>query len=221
MRSLYPRDALIIAAQAQTLDLLPTPNTAPLRAVLERLWADSWATGRHGAELQVAKASVRKDKGGSGTSPTVDVITNWSSWEPGNISAAILASDGGFAAALDRADITLEGITSTGIDRMGTILSEGLLNGDSPDAIARGLMEVLDDPDRAELISATESARFQTEATFASYTDMSVTRWDWLTTDGACPTCVDIEARNPHDMGEQGPPAHPRCRCAASPVVDI
>jgi hypothetical protein len=68
------------------------------------------------------------------------------------------------------------------------------------------------------MIAHTETARLQTLGTFKGYREMGVTAWDWLTTTGACPRCVALEARNPHSIDESGPPAHPRCRCAPAPV---
>jgi SPP1 gp7 family putative phage head morphogenesis protein len=211
---LYPLDALRVAAEARTLDLLPSPNTGPLEATLRKLWADSWATGLHGAQLQVDKVKKARKFG-----PDAEVSMDWDTWEPGDLDAAIFSADGAFADVLAEAGITIRGIAGTSLDRMGTILSEGLLDGHSVDKIARGLRGLLGgDRSRAEMIAHTETARLQTLGTFKGYREMGVTAWDWLTTTGACPRCVALEARNPHSIDESGPPAHPRCRCAPAPV---
>lgn len=209
---MWPAAVLRAAAEAGTVEGLPPADTGPLELVLGQLWVDAWATGRHAAGLQVGM--VRKAE----AAPTVDVDVDWSRWEPGNLPAAVLAADGGFAAVLAESGTTIRGITETTLGRIGSVLSEGMLNGDSVSTIARALSRMLGgDADRADLISHTETCRLQTLATFESYRDLGVRQWDWLTTDGACPRCLDLEAKNPHAMGEKGPPGHPRCRCAAAP----
>ena len=214
--ALWPRAAFNAAASARSLDGLPAADTGPLRDVLERLWADAWVTGRHSAEIQVKPARVRKD---TESEPSTSVVTNWDTWEPGNLPAALLADDGGFAAVLARTDVSINGIEGTTLDRMGNLLSEGMLNGDSVDTIGRALREIVDDPDHAEMIAHTESARLQSQASLAQYADEGIRLWDWLVSDGACPRCLDQESRNPHGLSDEAPPGHPRCRCSVSPVI--
>jgi uncharacterized protein with gpF-like domain len=74
--------------------------------------------------------------------------------------------------------------------------------------------------DRAELIAHTESARAVSVATVDSYRVNGIAQWDWVVSAGACPVCLDREASGPYGLGADTPPAHPRCRCSASPHVD-
>ena len=215
---MYPPAAIRVAAEAGTLDLMPQADTGPLRDALERLWADAWATGVHGAVLQAGK--VRKDDDGPDL-PVAETAVDWDSWEPGNLDAAILAADGNFAGVLDQAGVTIRGITGTTVDRLGAALSEGLLNGDSVDTIARSLAGVISDPARAEMVAQTESARLQTDASVQQYAAEGFGGWDWLTTSGACPRCVDREAANPHRIDDDHSPMHPYERCAVAPVWSV
>jgi 8-oxo-dGTP pyrophosphatase MutT (NUDIX family) len=210
---LWPAVAVRAAAQAGTVDGLPPADDGPLRQVMGGLWADAWTTGWHAAGLQVAR--VRK----AATAPPVDVGIDWDRWEPGNLDAAILAADGGYAAVLARSETVITGITGTALDRVGTVLAEGMLNGDSVDTIARALARMLGgDLDRAELIAHTETARLQETASMGRYADLGVREWDWLISSGACPRCVDQEMQNPHPVSEVPKiPAHPRCRCSSAP----
>lgn len=194
---------------------LPAPDVAPLRTALEGLAADAWAAGRHAADLQIKAAQrVRKDDGDA------DVTIDWGAWEPGHLDAAILTEDGGFAAVLAQTGTTIRGITATALDRIGGVLSEGLLNGDSAESMGRALRAYITDPDRAELIAVTESARIVETASMATYSDNGVREWDWLVSDGACPRCLDEEAKNPHPVSETSTiPLHPRCLPGTARVV--
>jgi len=122
-----------------------------------------------------------------------------------------------FARLRDNAGVTIRGISNATLDRVGSVISEGLLDGESVDSIARNLAGVIDDPARAEMISHTETCRAQSLASVDLYQSEGFTRWTWILSDGACPKCVDQESRNPHAVGDEAPPLHPRCRCSVAP----
>jgi hypothetical protein len=188
-------------------------STADLEAALRGIFVDAYGTGAHAAGQQLPP--------GSATLPGVDG-TSWDSWQPGDTAAADLASNGGLANMLDDAGIGIKGITGSLLDQLGNRIGDGLASGDSVDSVARGLMDIVGDRSRAEMIAHTETARAATIATLDTYGANGVGEWDWVLSDGACPECEDQEADNPHPLADSGdqPPLHPRCRCAVSPVVE-
>ena len=185
------------------------------RAWAHGVIADAWTAGQHVARIQaraVGKAAAQ---------PTLDVHDDWSTWEPGHIEAALRTAHGALQQALDAAGVTIQGLTATSVRQVGDVIADGLLDGDSTDTIADDITGLLGgNPVRAELVAVTETARAMTSASVDQYAADGFTQWDWMTTSGACPICVGQEALNPHTVGDDQPPAHPRCRCATSPVVE-
>ena len=189
-------------------------DTARLLTLLRQVRAAGWVAGTHVALGQT---------GSTATGPLATVLTSidWSTWQPGDIYAALKVADGAFAALLDSAGLTLRGLLDTTVRQIGDAIAAGLLDGASVDTIAASLTGLLAGNDwRALVIAHTETARAMTAATFDVYAANGIRQWDWLTTSGACPACLDAEARNPHDLGEAGPPLHPMCRCAAAPALN-
>ena len=80
---------------------------------------------------------------------------------------------------------------------------------------------------RAEMIARTETARADIQGSLAGYKASGlVSQKQWLTAPGCCDDCqeldgtvVGIDDEFPNDGGD-GPPLHPRCRCAVLPVLD-
>lgn len=145
-----------------------------------------------------------------------DPAAAWDAWQPGNIHASQLLEDGGFQDLLGT--ISIKGMDDTTLGRMGTALAEGAERGDSVDAIARSLGDIVSDPKRAYMIADTELARAVSAASQATYQINGVRQWTWLLSPGACPLCQDKEAAGPFDTGDPYPPAHPHCRCSSAPV---
>lgn len=102
------------------------------------------------------------------------------------------------------------------------------------DALARALQQSMDgygnalagmSRARARMIAVTETARAQTYGAFLAYQRLGVRQKEWLTTVGACAVCADNERQGAIPLqaqfpsGDQGPPGHPLCRCALTPVV--
>jgi hypothetical protein len=142
----------------------------------------------------------------------------WATWQPGNIDAAVKLSDGGLADLLDQSGQRIQGIEDTTLDRFGSILADGALNGDSVDTIAAALGDYLDDPARAFQIADTELARAVTGASFDQYLAAGVNEVDWLASPGACPICEDFAGNSPYPLRDfPDLPAHPVCRCSSSP----
>ena len=188
-------------------------SSTDLENVIRSMFADGYLSGVHGASVQTgANLSTQSGQVASGT--------DWATWEPGDVNAAIQSADGGLAQLLDTAGVTINGITDSTLDTLGNRIADGLMNGDSTDTVARGLRDMLDGDDtRAQAIARTETARAQTAGTLDNYTSAGVTQFDWVLSDEPCAECSDAADGNPHEFGDDAPPLHPNCRCAVSPVL--
>lgn len=185
-------------------------NTGPLAEALRGAYGDSYALGAlSGAEQTGATVVAGLD----GVAVPSDFDAMWAAWEPGNLNAAVKVSEDGLSGLIS-------GISDTTLDQFGSIISEGLLNGLSVDAIAGQLGDYLDDPNRAFAIANTEVSSAVTQASLQQFTAQGVTQFELITSPDACETCTDAEADNPHDLDDTDatPPLHVNCRCAASPV---
>jgi hypothetical protein len=81
-------------------------------------------------------------------------------------------------------------------------------------------------PERAELIAETELIGSHTRGTLAAWTQSGlVPGYKWVCDGRPCVTCAANGASRPVEIGERfpsghdGPPVHPRCQCALSPVL--
>jgi hypothetical protein len=186
-------------------------STGELEQVFRDLMFDAFGTGAYAASQQIP---------GSTTLPGISG-TDWAAWQPGDTAAAELTANGGLADLLDGAGIGIKNITGSVLDQLGNRIGDGLAAGNSVDAIARDLRDIVGSPSRAEMIAHTETARATTVATLATYGLNGVTEWDWVVSDDPCAECADQESQNPHPLNDKDqPPLHPRCRCAVAPVVD-
>jgi hypothetical protein len=158
---------------------------------------------------------------GAASSP-IDWPAVWDAWTPGNADAAALLNSGGLADLLDSADVTVRGIADSMLDRLGNLLADGAASGESVDAIAGSMGDLIDDPDRAYMIADTELNRAVSQASLDTYGANDIAKWEWLTSPDACTDCEDLASTGPFDVdGDQPPPpAHPLCRCSVSPVTD-
>ena len=132
-------------------------------------------------------------------------------------------------ALVSRTFTDLEGINRHAASQMTTTLSDGLIKGHSPKKIAEALRNRIDmTKARAERIARTEIVRAQAEGQLNTLELMGVSRVgvnvEWATAgDGrVCPICDSMggkvyEVKNAHGLI----PAHPNCRCAFLPVVEV
>ena len=195
------------------------PDPAALIGTVEALYGAGYLIGvkealslvrSAGAPLSMTEFSAKAD------------ALDWAQWTPGDQGAAaeLAGLDGGagLQTLLDSAGVTIKSIQETRLDQLASVLADGARSGDSVDAIAGKISGFLDDSSRAELIANTELNRAVTASTFDTYQQNGIEQWDLLVFN-PCPECEDVEAANPHDLGDEGPPIHPGCRCAAAPVV--
>lgn len=176
------------------------PST--LEQVITNAWADAYHVGIMAAQKQMG-----------------DVVPNWSTWEPGMTDANKITALG-WKEALDNAGHTIKGITDTTMQRLANRIADGVNAGDPSDVIGRSLRDLLDDPARAEKIAVTETARMLNQASLYQYQALGLNEWVWVTSAGACPSvCAPNEGKH-FPLGESLIPAHPYCRCAASPLIE-
>jgi SPP1 gp7 family putative phage head morphogenesis protein len=192
-------------------------NVGKLKDVLTSLYGDSFLTGAHDAAQAAGGSVVASLKDVSESVPK----GYWDAWTPGFGAAAEAAADGGMRAMLDKAEITIQGLSETSIDRIGGMVSEGLSKGDSIQTVGKDIRDVLEDPARSETVANTEMARATSAASEQTYGDAGITQVEWLAEDDACPDCEALAADSPLDLGSDSPPDHPNCRCAIAPVVDL
>jgi len=199
------------------------PNNSKLVDALSRVYATGWQFGQDYAVTTIARAKLQK-------SPDPSIVVDWSKWKPGDSTAALLVRPkGGLARLLGRRNITINGISNTTLNRIGTVLARGIEEGATARSIAYDLMEegirdIADDPIRAMTIANTEMARAVSVATVDGYKEYGVEKMEWLSLD-PCDACEGNSEAGPIAVGEEfpsgdtEPPAHPNCRCTVLPVI--
>jgi SPP1 gp7 family putative phage head morphogenesis protein len=202
-------------AQA-AIDALAAGDPSALQDALTALYGDSYLQGTHDA----AHAA-----GGAVVASLTDVSLQpdaayWDKWAPGYGEAAAQAADGGLKELLDQADITIQGMTDTSVERIGNAIADGLEAGDSYQTTAKTVRDVVEDPERADTIANTEYNRAMTTASVETYKDAGVDEVEWMAEADACEECEANAAASPYPLdGGEEPPQHPNCRCALAPVV--
>jgi len=168
------------------------------------------------AELVKVQAPARPAKPASGTITSVaSASVNWDTWKPGSDVVAAKVKE------LVTAALPYESLNpGASMAHVAEVIANGVAGGDSVDTIARNLGTLISSADAAFMVADTEVASAMTQASLDFYSANGVTQWNWLAESDCCADCNDAEASNPHDLGDEAPPQHPRCRCAVSPVVD-
>ena len=196
-----------------------TVDKKPLVTTLKRLYADGWVTGDTVARYKVAHLTQNK-----AVKRDVKVV-NWKTWTPGNQgAAALLNPQGGLQSLLDHAQETIDGISSTKLDRIGTILSQALAEGVTPKQVSIMVDQVVNDAQQALVIAQTEMSRAVVQSELAQYRDSGVEMVEWLVAD-PCEDCAVNEDASPIPIDEDWPngdaPVHPNCMCDIAPYSSI
>lgn len=205
-------------AQQLLSDALGDP--AAFQALLASLHGDAGLQGAHEA-AQAANGVI-----GAGLRDVAAGVPEdyWSNWQPGYGAAAAQAADGGLANLLDQSGVTIKGIQGSMLDRLGNTLADGLANGDSYQATAGAMANIVADPARAAVIADTEYARAMTAASLATYAQNGVGMVEWLAEGDACELCQENEDNSPQPLDADWPngdvPVHPNCRCAIAPAEE-
>lgn len=184
---------------------------AAFRAVLVDAYTEAYVLGDRSARALV-----------DGAAP------DWGSWTPGDPDAAnlVLGFDGlgaGLQRMLDARNIQIKSLGNGRFDDLAQAIALSLEKGDSVDTLARDLRDILDNGSRAQMVAVTEIARAVSQASLDTYRANGIPGKEWLITSGACAICQDnadagvipLDATFP--SGDDGPPGHPRCRCAPGP----
>jgi hypothetical protein len=195
-----------------------TVDKKPLVDALRRLYADGWVTGDLAARYTLAHLTRNK----AINAPAVGLV-NWDTWTPGNAAAsALLSPKGGLQTLLDKAQITIDGVSNTKLDRIGTILSDALAQGLTPQSVSTMVDQVVNDPAQALVIAQTEMSRAVVDAELAQYADSGVEMVEWLVAD-PCPECQENLDASPISIDEDWPngdaPVHPNCMCDIAPYI--
>jgi hypothetical protein len=192
-------------------------NKKPIQVALARLYADGYTLG-----AKVAKTRL------TGLKKDVSVTTvDWSTWKPGNESAAALVKPtGGLLWLLESRRISLsDEVIHTKIDRIGTALAKGLEQGFTTEETAKMIDVIIDDPQQALVIAQTESSRAISVASRNAYEEAQIEQVEWLVAEG-CEECQENADASPIGIdetfpsGDSEPPAHPNCMCALAPYFD-
>lgn len=120
----------------------------------------------------------------------------------------------------------LENVTEDMATKMGRVLTDGLVSGANPRALAADLEDVLDSGrNRAETIARTEIVRAHSEGQLDAFERLGVeeigvmVEWSTAGDDRVCDACSELEGivlrvAEAHGMI----PRHPNCRCAFVPA---
>lgn len=182
------------------------------RAVLTNAYTEAYVLGDRSAQAMI-----------NGAAP------DWGAWTPGDPDAAnlVLGFDGlgaGLQQMLAAQNITIKSLGAGRFDDLAQAIALSLENGDSVDTLARDLRDILDNGSRAQMVAVTELARAVSQASLDTYGRNGIPGKEWLiASSGACAICQDnadagvipLDASFP--SGDDGPPGHPRCRCAPGP----
>jgi hypothetical protein len=207
-------------------------NQKALRAALLQTIATGYLLGQDSSQAFYAKAKTGRKL--VKAAPTAEDIDNWldedywDSWVPGNKPAALLVKPpGALSDLLDKVGATINGLNRTTMNRLGTILGDGIERGFSGKTIGDAIDKLLNDPSRALTIANTEMARAMSTASMETYNGFGVEKVEWLHADSClCDLCIEAEGMGPQPIGTDfgdgvtEPPMHPNCICAVAPVID-
>ncbi len=221
--------ARIAAASAATAGVKAQIKISPedAKRVLDYLYGDAYMTGVHSAARQVGSNPIIPE-----ALTGIEREIDWELWGPSESRAADIVRDGGLDVLLEDADVTIQGIFDTILDRLGNAIAYGLDNGLPSSQIADNISEV--DPEtglslvsnNAEMIASTTTSMAQSDATMDTYIENGIEQYWWLAEDSACDkppgnNCRENMLDGPYDVSplpDPQQPQHPNCRCTYLPV---
>lgn len=204
-------------------------RSSALIDILQTIYATGYVLGEDSASAHYANASLAKDAAPFDFAAALGI--NWDNWKPGNRpAAALVRGKGRLRQLLNRSHTTIKEVSDTTLNRIGTILADGLKVGAAGDTVARefiraGIKDLVSDPRRAVAIANTEMARAMSVASVETYASLDVQQVEWVGME-PCDICQENEDAGPIDIdtefpsGDTEPPAHPNCRCTIAPVVE-
>lgn len=201
-------------------------DTDKLFDALGRLYADAYVYSQDITAYELARAvGIKKALSLSQEQLQSALKTQWDKWKPGNrAAAALLDPPDGLRRLLQQRNLTIRGLASTTIDRIGTRLADGLRAGLTRDQVARSINEVLNDATRSVTIAQTEMSRAITQANQQIYTEAGVTMYEYLVVE-PCDDCRENLKNSPQpadgDWPSGEPPVHPNCMCELVPYITM
>jgi ADP-ribose pyrophosphatase YjhB (NUDIX family) len=193
-----------------------TIDLSGLQTLFEQMYGSAYTLGSH-----VAADAVTDTSGAVGRVmpflSDVDSSINWDAWQPGDGAAAAKVADGGLANLLNNTGIEIQSIAQDRVNELGNVLAKGIANGDSTTTISGSLVDVLDNPSRADMVARTEVDRAMTAASLNTYSENGVQQVEWMTADG-CDACEELADSGPYDPDDYPDIPHPSCRCSPSPL---
>lgn len=202
-------------------------NRDGVERVLNRIYAVGSVIGSDSAHMALVQARVGKAEKPSDTPDGYgSVNTDWQNWTPGNRDASRLVKPkGALRKLMDKTKTVEWGLSNTKLNRIGTVLGDGLNNGWSPDVVASKISDVIADPKTAFDISNTEMRRAMSAQSLEDYASNGVTQVNWNGID-PCDACQECEDNSPVNLGEPfnedgvfQPPMHPNCYCVLEPEI--
>ena len=201
-----------------------TQNKKPLHDAFKPLYTDGWVIGGVFAGVTLNQMlKIPANAGGTVgriTAPPTGKV-DWNTFTPGKRSASeLLRPSGGLENLLNQRNITLDGIHSTTLDRIGTVLADALDKKMSPAEVVPLLAQLVNDPQRALTIAQTEMNVALNLAARDTYQTAGVDMVSWVLGAEGCEDCQQNADESPISIdevfgsGDTEPPAHPNCYCS-------
>jgi SPP1 gp7 family putative phage head morphogenesis protein len=117
----------------------------------------------------------------------------------------------------------VQGLNETTRNRMAAVIAKWIEDGEALPVLAERLNAVVNDPLRALTIAQTESTRAFFEGNSKAWQAAGVKRWRWNTArdERVCKVCGPRDGKvYTFGLDQEAPPAHVRCRCWATPVLE-
>jgi len=192
-------------------------NLEPLKAVIQKLWAEGYALGDTAAREAITQAKLKQKADVTGE-------VDWSKWKAGDaVSALLLKPPRAFQQLLQSQGIVFKGFSDTTLTDIGNAIGEAIELGLDAKRSAKNILNHVANPARALSIAITEQNRAISQATVNRYRDAGLQEMEWLVFE-PCDKCAQNAGKKvrlgaPFPSGDAQPPAHPNCRCALAPVI--
>lgn len=218
-------------------------TNSDLKQALTKLYSQGYVFGQDVAAQELAKVLIVKASPSLKDLKRANAI-DWANWKAGNRAAArLLDPPHGLRVLMRSRNVTLQALSATTTDRIGTHLAYGLAHGLAPRQVTGGIIDILSplragiakelgasiekmmsDPERALMIAQTEMSRAVSVANRESYKEIGVELVEWLVSD-PCDLCAENGDASPLPIddefpsGDTEPPVHPNCMCDIAPYI--
>jgi len=122
-------------------------------------------------------------------------------------------------------DSILSGIQSTTQAQVDAVLDEWERTGNGDVTILENMLDPIFSENRAEMIAITETTKAFQDGNLLAWGALGayVTHMQWHTQEDerVCPVCAPKDNKIISILSSEKPPAHPRCRCFTTPVINL